>query len=147
MGLKISGFYFINPIGMLKAGRMNFRDFELPVPPDYKDYIEEQKEFKMGIRPESFHISKNEKKDHFLFHCVDIQEKGEGVRILYLQSKEKYNELKAVGTFPNIEAGQKVWLQFPTDKVRIYDKKRTNRSLYKKSLITLSIFLMSQLYR
>jgi hypothetical protein len=51
-----------------------------------------------------------------------VQEKGEGVRILFLKSKDKYNELKAVGTFPDVEAGEKLWVELSHDKIGIYDK-------------------------
>lgn len=56
-------------------------------------------------------------------NCIDIQEKGEGVRVLYLKSKDGYNELKAVGTFADIKAGEKVWVHFPIEELRVYDKK------------------------
>jgi glycerol transport system ATP-binding protein len=108
--------------GKIINGRMDFQDFTLPIPPDYKGYLEKHKEFKMGIRPEEFNISKSEKENFVSFHCIDIQEKGEGLRVLYLKSKEKQNELKAVGTFPGFESGRDVWIQFPTNKIRIYNK-------------------------
>jgi len=108
--------------GAKKDGKMDFQDFTLPVPPEYKEFLEKQREFKLGIRPENFNISKSEKKDYIPFHCADIQEKGEGVRILYLRSKERHNELKAVGTFQDIVSGKDVWVQFPANKIRIYDK-------------------------
>ncbi len=108
--------------GKVKDGKMDFQDFDLPIPPDFKVYLEKHREFKLGIRPENFSISTIEKKGHFPFYCVDIQEKGEGIRILYLKSKEKYNELKAVGTYKEIVAGDKVWVHFPMNKIRIYDK-------------------------
>ncbi|MCK4803470.1 MAG: ABC transporter ATP-binding protein [Spirochaetes bacterium] len=109
--------------GKVKAGRMHFRDFELPIPPEYKEYLAKHGEFKLGMRPENFIFSKTEKKDFFLFNCIDIQEKGEGVRVLYLKSKDGYNELKAVGTFADIKAGEKVWVHFPIEELRVYDKK------------------------
>jgi glycerol transport system ATP-binding protein len=108
--------------GRVKGGRMDFRDFTLPIPPAYRGYLEKHEEFKLGIRPESFYIGKTEKKNDVLFHCMDIQEKGEGVRILFLKSKEKLNELKAVGTFPDIEAGDTLWVEMTQDKIRIYEK-------------------------
>jgi glycerol transport system ATP-binding protein len=120
--------YFMGSPGMnildakVKNGKMDFRDFTLPIPPDYKEYVEKHKEFEMGIRPENFTISKSEKKGFIPFHCIDIQEKGEGLRILYLKSKEELNELKAVGTFPGFKSGSDVWVQFPVNKIRIYDK-------------------------
>jgi len=107
--------------GQVKQGKMDFRDFILPIPPDYREYLEKQEEFKMGIRPENLNISKSEEEDYIPFHCIDTQEKGEGLRILYLKSKEKLNELKAVGTFPGFESGKDVGVQFPTNKIRIYD--------------------------
>ncbi len=108
--------------GKAKKGKMDFHDFVLPVPPEYKEYVEKHEEFEMGIRPENFTISRSEKKDFIPFHCMDIQEKGEGLRILYLRSKEKRNELKAVGTFTDFKSGSDVWVLFPTNKIRIYEK-------------------------
>jgi glycerol transport system ATP-binding protein len=108
--------------GQVKSGRMDFHDFSLPIYPAHRDYFEKHKEFKLGIRPENFNIGKTKKKDRVLFDCLDVQEKGEGVRILFLKSKDKYNELKAVGTFPDVEAGEKLWVELSHDKIGIYDK-------------------------
>ncbi|MBN2324988.1 MAG: ABC transporter ATP-binding protein [Spirochaetes bacterium] len=108
--------------GKAKKGMMDFVDFTLPVPPDYEEYIGRHEEFEMGIRPENFTVSTRKKRDFIPFYCMDIQEKGEGLRILYLTSKEKRNELKAVGTFPDIKSGSEVWVLFPAGKIRIYDK-------------------------
>jgi glycerol transport system ATP-binding protein len=108
--------------GRVKGGMMDFRDFTLPIPPAYKWYLEKHEEFKLGIRPENFYVGKTEKKNGVPFHCLDIQEKGEGVRILFLKSKDELNELKAVGTFPDVQAGDRLWVDLPQDKIRIYEK-------------------------
>jgi glycerol transport system ATP-binding protein len=107
--------------GQKKNGNMDFEDFELPVPQNYRDYIEKNPKFILGMRPEVFRISLTEKKGYITFHCEDVEEKGEGVQVLYLKSKERKNELKVVGSFKNISAGTDVWIEFPEDKIRIYD--------------------------
>jgi glycerol transport system ATP-binding protein len=108
--------------GRLKNGKMEFQDFEIPVPSEYKTTLQKLGEFKLGIRPENFNISRTEKKDHVPFRCSDIQEKGEGVRVLYLESVNKRNQLKAVGSFPGMTTGAEVWVQFPANKIRLYNK-------------------------
>jgi glycerol transport system ATP-binding protein len=107
--------------GQKKNGNMSFEDFELPVPQNYRAYIEKNPRFILGMRPEVFRISPTEKKGYVSFHCEDVEEKGEGVRVLYLKSKEGKNELKVVGRYISISAGMDVWVEFPEDKIRIYD--------------------------
>lgn len=108
--------------GEWKDHKMSFQDFDLPALPQFERYMEQNRYFKLGIRPECFNISTTEQPDHLPFHCEDIQERGEGVRILYLKSSEKQNMINAVGSFPDISAGDNVWVQLPTDKIRIYDQ-------------------------
>ncbi len=121
--------YFIGSPGMnildgeLKEGKLNFEDFTLPAIPRLQGYLEQHKKFKLGIRPEYLRISKKKREFWVLFKCNEIEEKGRGVRILYLKSKNNQNEIKALGTFSDVSTGDKVWIQFPRDKVRIYDKK------------------------
>ena len=120
--------YFMGSPGMnmidgeWKDQKMNFKDFDLPVPPRYKNYFERISSFKLGIRPECLNISKTEHPDHVSFNCVDIQERGEGLRIVYLQSSSRQNKLCAVGQFPKISAGDDVWVKFLEDKIIMYDK-------------------------
>jgi glycerol transport system ATP-binding protein len=120
--------YFMGSPGMnildgeWKDQKMSFQDFDLPALPQFEKHMEQNRYFKLGIRPECLNISKTERHDHIPFHCTDIQERGEGVRILYLKSSEKQNIINAVGSFPDISAGDNVWVQFPADKIRIYDQ-------------------------
>jgi len=109
--------------GELKEGKLNFEDFTLPAIPRLQGYLEQHKKFKLGIRPEYLRISKKKREFWVLFKCNEIEEKGRGVRILYLKSENNQNEIKALGTFSDVSTGDKVWIQFPRDKVRIYDKK------------------------
>jgi glycerol transport system ATP-binding protein len=107
--------------GQRKNGNMNFQDFELPIPQNYREYIEKNPKFVLGMRPEVFRISMTERKGYIAFHCEDVEEKGEGLRVLYLKSKGDKNELKVVGSFMDINAGEEIWIEFPEDKIRIYD--------------------------
>jgi glycerol transport system ATP-binding protein len=107
--------------GEKKNGTMTFQDFELPVPGSYQEYVRTISRFKVGIRPEVMQISDREQKDAIPFLCEDVEEKGEGIRVLYLKSHEKRNELKAVGRFPGIQSGSTVWVRIPLEKVHIYD--------------------------
>ncbi len=119
--------YFMGSPGMnvleaeKKNGAMSFQDFELPVPRYYKEYVRKTARFKVGLRPEMLRISDKEQKGFVLFHCEDVEEKGEGIRVLYLRSKEGKNELKAVGRFTGIRSGTDVWVGIPLDKVHLYD--------------------------
>jgi glycerol transport system ATP-binding protein len=119
--------YFMGSPGMnvLEAKRQNgnigFQDFELPVPQDYKDYVQKTPRFKVGLRPEVVRISLKEQKGYIPFHCEDVEEKGEGVRVLYLRSKGQKNELKAVGKFTGIQSDMDVWVDIPLEKILIYD--------------------------
>ncbi|MBE0479053.1 ABC transporter ATP-binding protein, partial [Candidatus Aerophobetes bacterium] len=120
--------YFIGSPGMnilegeFKEGKLNFGDFALPTPSHLQKSLERHKKFKMGIRPEYLGISKKEKEGWFLFKCDEIEERGRGVRVLYLKSKNKQNEIKASGSYFDISAGDKVWVEFPHDKVKTYDE-------------------------
>jgi glycerol transport system ATP-binding protein len=120
--------YFMGSPGMnvldgeKKNGRMSFQDFELPIPQEYSQYIEQNPKFKLGLRPEVLRISKDERAGHLPFHCQDVEEKGEGVRVLYLKSMEGRNELRAVGKFLDIQPGDDLWVEIPPDKIRIYDR-------------------------
>lgn len=120
--------YFIGSPGMnilegeFKEGKLNFGDFNLSAISHLQEYLERHKKFKLGIRPEYLHVSKEEREEWIPFKCDEIEEKGRGVRILYLKSKNNQNEIKASGSFSDICAGDKVWVQFPGDKIRIYDK-------------------------
>jgi len=119
--------YFMGSPGMnvLEAKRLNgnmgFQDFELPVPKNYKDYVQKTPRFKVGLRPEVIRISIKEKKGSVPFRCEDVEEKGEGIRVLYLSSKEKKNELKAVGKFAGVQSGMDVWVDIPLENILIYD--------------------------
>jgi len=120
--------YFIGSPGMnilegeFKEGKFNFGDFVLLPVPDLKGYLEKCKKFKLGIRPEYVQISKEEKEEWIPFTCDDIEEKGRGVRVLYLKSEKGQNEIKALGSHFDVRKGDKLWVQFPRDKIRIYDK-------------------------
>jgi glycerol transport system ATP-binding protein len=107
--------------GQKKNGSMNFQDFELPVPRGYREYVEKNPKFVLGMRPEVLRMSLDEKKGYVAFHCDDVEEKGEGVRVLYLKSKGGKNELKVVGSYTGVSAGKDVWIEFPEDKIRLYD--------------------------
>jgi glycerol transport system ATP-binding protein len=119
--------YFMGSPGMnvlhgeRKNGSMSFQDFELPVPEGCREYIAKNPKFILGMRPEVFRISKTEKKGYVPFRCEDVEEKGEGVRVLYLKSKGGKNELKVVGSFTDISSDKDIWINFPEDKIRIYD--------------------------
>jgi len=119
--------YFMGSPGMnilegeLKGNSLSFKDFVLPIPGEYEEYIRKNKRVKLGMRPEVFTISEHEQKEYLPFFCREVEEKGEGVRVLYLQSPEKKNEVKAVGKFLQIESGKKVWVRFPVEKMRIYN--------------------------
>lgn len=119
--------YFMGSPGMnvleaeKKDGVMSFQDFELPVPRSYQEYVSGISRFKVGLRPEVIRISPTERKGAILFHCEEVEEKGEGIRVLYLKSKDRKNELKAVGRFAEFRSGTDVWVDIPLDKVHIYD--------------------------
>jgi glycerol transport system ATP-binding protein len=120
--------YFMGSPGMnvldgeKKDGRMSFQDFELPIPQEYSQYIEQNPKFKLGLRPEVLRISRDQRAGRLLFHCQDVEEKGEGVRVLYLKSREGRNELKAVGKFLGIQPGDDLWVEIPPDRIHIYDR-------------------------
>jgi glycerol transport system ATP-binding protein len=119
--------YFMGSPGMnvleaeKKDGVMSFQDFELPVPRSYQEHISGISRFKVGLRPEVIRITPTERKGSLLFHCEDVEEKGEGIRVLYLKSRDRKNELKAVGRFTGFRSGTDVWVDIPLDKVHIYD--------------------------
>jgi len=120
--------YFIGSPGMnilegeFKEGKLNFGDFALPLVPHLKDHLEKHKKFKLGIRPEYVLVSKEERSEWILFTCDEIEEKGRGVRVLCLKSEKGQSEIKASGSYFDIGEGDKVWIQFPGDKIRIYDR-------------------------
>lgn len=121
--------YFIGSPGMnilegeFKYNRLDFGDFALPVFSDIEKYVRGHKKFKIGIRPEYLIISKDERKNWIPFTCDEIEEKGRGIRVLYLKSKNNQNEIKASGNYFDIFPKDKVWVKFPEDKIKIFDEK------------------------
>jgi len=120
--------YFIGSPGMnifegkFKDDRLDFGDFALPTFPHLQKSLERHKKFKVGIRPEYLGISKKEKEGWIPFTCDEIEEKGGGVRVLYLRSKNNQNEIKASGSYFDISAKDRLWVKFPDEKVKIYDE-------------------------
>lgn len=119
--------YFMGSPGMnvleaeKKNGNMSFQDFELPAPRYYREFVRHTARFKVGLRPEVMRISTKEQKGYIPFHCEDIEEKGEGIRVLYLKSRERKNEIKAVGKFSGITSGADIWVDIPLEKLHLYD--------------------------
>lgn len=119
--------YFIGSPGMnivkgeYREGRLDFAGFSLPASMEVQKCLEEGKEIQMGIRPEYVQVSKYPEKGSFLFTCREIEEKGRGIRVLYLRPENNRNEIKASGGYYDISVGDKVWVVFPADKVKLYD--------------------------
>lgn len=119
--------YFIGSPGMnIIKGRhrralLDFGDFSWPIPAEVQRYLEEDKEIQMGIRPEYVQVSKHPREESLLFTCYEIEEKGRGIRVLYLRSESGRNEIKASGSYYEVSIGDKVWVTFPIDKVKLYD--------------------------
>lgn len=120
--------YFIGSPGMnifegeFKDGKLDFGDFALPTFPHLQKSLERHEKFKVGIRPEYLGISKKEKEGWIPFTCDEIVEKGGGVRVLYLRSKNNQNEIKASGSYFDISVKDRLWVKFPDEKVMIYDE-------------------------
>ncbi len=120
--------YFIGSPGMnifegkFNDDRMDFGDFTLPIFPHLQKFLERHKKFKLGIRPEYLGISEKEKEGWIPFTCDEIEEKGGGVRVLYLRSKNNQNEIKASGSYFDISTKDRLWVKFPDEKVKIYDE-------------------------
>ena len=119
--------YFIGSPGMnivrgeYRSTKLNFGDFSLSASVEAQKCLEEGKEIQMGIRPEYVRVSKYPEEGGFLFTCYEIEEKGRGIRVLYLRSENNRNEIKASGGYHDISVGDKVWVVFPADKVKLYD--------------------------
>lgn len=118
--------FFVGSPGMnilnctLSGDILDFGEFSLPIS-SLKPILEKHgSEFQLGIRPESVQVSKTKRVDWISFKCR-VREPGENVYNLGLVLGR--NEIIARTKAADILEGDDVWVRFPEDKTRIFDKK------------------------
>jgi glycerol transport system ATP-binding protein len=107
--------------GRVEGNTVDLEDFTLKLPAEYHGKVNEGAKVNVGVRPEFPVVSKEQKPDTVKFHCKDVQEKGEGVSILHVASVGGKQELRLSGNFRGIMAEHDIFVQFPEDRLHIYD--------------------------
>jgi ABC-type sugar transport system ATPase subunit len=118
------GFFLGNPgmnfiQGTLEDNAINFGEFKY----DVSDVVEKLKEygteFKIGIRAEYIKVSKKPFKGAFKAKCIVSEHLGTST-LLDLKAGDK--EFKAKLRITDVKEGDEVYVQFPKEKVHIFNK-------------------------
>ncbi|MBS7618382.1 ABC transporter ATP-binding protein, partial [Candidatus Bathyarchaeota archaeon] len=118
------GFFIGNPgmnfiSGTLKGNSLNFGDFEYDISDVAEKLREYGEEFKLGIRAEYVGVSRKPDKDSFKGKCVVSEYLG-ALTLLDIKIGDK--EIKAKLRSTNIKEGDEVYVNFPREKVHIFNK-------------------------